>query len=105
VKDVNDERREYLIKLLDIDLNWSMMRTSDGQRRRVQIAMGLLREYKVLLMDEITVDLDILSRLDLMEFFRQECEVRQNYCCYTCVTLYPAVELVLLHLYHIRPCC
>jgi len=76
VKGVNDERREYLIKLLDIDLNWSMMRTSDGQRRRVQIAMGLLKEFKVLLMDEITVDLDILSRLDLMEFFKQECEVR-----------------------------
>ena len=47
VKDVNEERRQFLIKLLDIDLNWSMIRTSDGQRRRVQIAMGLLKEYKV----------------------------------------------------------
>lgn len=76
VKNVDPARRDHLIKLLDIDLNWSMIRTSDGQRRRVQIAMGLLREYKVLLMDEITVDLDVLSRLDLLEFFRQECEER-----------------------------
>jgi len=76
VKDVNEERRQFLIKLLDIDLNWSMIRTSDGQRRRVQIAMGLLKEYKVLLIDEITVDLDVLSRLDLLAFFEKECNER-----------------------------
>lgn len=75
VQGVDPARRERLIKLLDIDLKWNLIRTSDGQRRRVQIALGLLREYRVLLMDEITVDLDVLSRLDLLEFFRQECEV------------------------------
>jgi CCR4-NOT complex subunit CAF16 len=35
-----------------------------------------LKPYKVLLCDEITVDLDILGRLDLLEFFKEECEVR-----------------------------
>lgn len=35
---------------------------SDGQRRRVQICVGLLRPFKVLLLDEITVDLDVLGR-------------------------------------------
>jgi len=76
VQGVDPARRDRLIKLLDIDLNWSLMRTSDGQRRRVQIAMGLLHPYKVLLMDEITVDLDVLSRIDLLNFFKQECEER-----------------------------
>ena len=27
-------------------------------------------------MDEITVDMDVLGRMDLLEFFRQECETR-----------------------------
>jgi ABC-type uncharacterized transport system ATPase subunit len=27
-------------------------------------------------MDEITVDMDVLGRMDLLEFFRQECEER-----------------------------
>ena len=33
-------RREKLIEVLDIDPEWRMHRVSDGQRRRVQIAMG-----------------------------------------------------------------
>jgi hypothetical protein len=38
------------------------LQVSDGQRRRVQICVGLLRPFKVLLLDEITVDLDVLGR-------------------------------------------
>ena len=53
-----------------------MIRVSDGERRRVQICMGLLKPYVVLLLDEITVDLDIVGRLDLLNFFKQECEER-----------------------------
>lgn len=40
-------RRETLIELLDIDLQWRMHKVSDGQRRRVQICMGLLHPFKV----------------------------------------------------------
>jgi len=76
VKGVEPERREKLVSLLKIDEDWRMMRVSDGQRRRVQICMGLLKPYKVLLLDEITVDLDIVGRLDLLEFFEEECEQR-----------------------------
>ncbi len=36
-----------LIRLLDIDLSWRLNRVSDGQRRRVQICMGLLKPYQV----------------------------------------------------------
>ncbi|XP_057965580.1 ABC transporter I family member 19 [Malania oleifera] len=69
-------RREKLIELLDIDLQWRMHKVSDGQRRRVQICMGLLHPFKVLLLDEVTVDLDVVARLDLLEFFKEECEQR-----------------------------
>ncbi|DBA89037.1 TPA: ABC transporter I member 20 [Trebouxia sp. C0005] len=76
VEGVDPNRRQQLIDLLDIDLQWRLNRVSDGQRRRVQICMGLLKPYKVLLLDEVTVDMDVVARLDLLDFFRQECEVR-----------------------------
>jgi len=40
-------RREKLIDLLDINLQWRMHKVSDGQKRRVQICMGLLHPFKV----------------------------------------------------------
>lgn len=76
VPDIDAERRSRLIELLDIDLRWRMHRVSDGQRRRVQICMGLLRPFQVLLLDEITVDLDVVARMDLLSFFKEECEQR-----------------------------
>jgi CCR4-NOT complex subunit CAF16 len=48
-----------------------------GERRRVQLAMGLLRPWKVLLLDEVTVDLDVLVRSDLLDFLRRETEARE----------------------------
>jgi CCR4-NOT complex subunit CAF16 len=39
VEGVDVERRARLVELLDIDVDWSMMTVSDGQRRRVQICM------------------------------------------------------------------
>ncbi|KAI3984829.1 hypothetical protein MKX01_039446 [Papaver californicum] len=76
VEGVDPVRREKLIDLLDIDPQWRMHKVSDGQRRRVQICMGLLHPFLVLLLDEVTVDLDVVARLDLLEFFKEECEER-----------------------------
>ncbi|TYI58914.1 hypothetical protein E1A91_D11G395100v1 [Gossypium mustelinum] len=76
VAGIDPKRRYELIKVLDIDLSWRMHKVSDGQRRRVQICMGLLKPFKVLLLDEITVDLDVLARADLLNFLRKECEER-----------------------------
>lgn len=76
VSGIDPQRRAELIKVLDIDLSWRMHKVSDGQRRRVQICMGLLRPFKVLLLDEITVDLDVLARADLLKFLRKECDER-----------------------------
>lgn len=30
--------------------------------------------FQVLLLDEVTVDLDVVTRMDLLEFFAEECE-------------------------------
>ncbi|KAK9083315.1 hypothetical protein Scep_029786 [Stephania cephalantha] len=76
VEGVDPVRREKLIELLDIDLQWRMHKVSDGQRRRVQICMGLLHPFQVLLLDEVTVDLDVVARMDLLDFFKEECVQR-----------------------------
>ena len=47
VEGADPKRRDKLIELLDIDLQWRMHKVSDGQRRRVQICLGLLHPYKV----------------------------------------------------------
>lgn len=73
---VDAARRERLMKLLDVDPEWRMNRVSDGQRRRVQLLLGLLRPSDVLLLDEVTTDLDVVARIDLLDFLRRECEER-----------------------------
>jgi len=73
---VDPARRKRLIQILDVDLDWHMHHISDGQRRRVQLLMGLLHPYRVLLLDEVTTDLDLLGRADLLAFLRQESEQR-----------------------------
>lgn len=70
------DRRKLLVDILDIDLRWRMHRASDGERRRVQLAMGLMRPWTVLLLDEVTVDLDVLVRARLLDFLRTETETR-----------------------------
>lgn len=74
--DAYPERKKELIKVLDIDLRWRMHAVSDGERRRVQLAMGLLRPWEILLLDEITVDLDLLSRKNFLDWLRSETERR-----------------------------
>ena len=69
-------RRARIIRALDVDVNWRMNRVSDGQRRRVQLAWGLMRPFSFLLLDEVTVDLDVLARAELMRFLSAECAER-----------------------------
>ena len=44
---VDPARRDKVMQVLDIDPEWRMHRVSDGQRRRVQICMGLLKPPEV----------------------------------------------------------
>lgn len=47
------ERRDKLLDILDVDLEWHMHQVSDGERRRVQIVQGLMAPWDVLLLDEV----------------------------------------------------
>ena len=75
--DYYPDRKEELVQVLDIDVDWRMHAVSDGERRRVQLAMGLIRPWRILLLDEITVDLDLLSRSNFLAFLKKETEMRQ----------------------------
>ncbi|KAM3499763.1 hypothetical protein MY10362_007008 [Beauveria mimosiformis] len=74
--DAYPARRDELVAMLDIDPSWRMHAVSDGERRRVQLAMGLLRPWTVLFLDEITVDLDVLSRAKFLAWLKTETETR-----------------------------
>lgn len=69
-------RRDRLLRVLGVDPAWRMHRVSAGQRRRVQLLLGLLPKMRVLLLDEITTDLDLVARQDLLRFLREESEAR-----------------------------
>lgn len=70
------DRRDELLEMLGIDLDWRMHQLSDGQRRRVQIFLGLVRPFKILLLDEVTTSLDVCVRQDLLRWLVKESETR-----------------------------
>lgn len=70
------ERRSALLSLLNINPNWRMHLVSSGQRRRVQLFLAFLQPFQLLLLDEVTVSLDMCVRHDLLNWLRQECQVR-----------------------------
>lgn len=70
------ERRDELVEMLGIDLDWRMHQLSDGQRRRVQILLGLVRPFRILLLDEITTSLDVCVRQDLLRWLVKESDER-----------------------------
>ena len=63
-------RKHRLVTLLDMDLSWRLHQVSDGQRRRAQLLLKLLRPSDLLLMDEVTTDLDVVSRQALLQFLK-----------------------------------
>ncbi|HEY2747537.1 MAG TPA: ATP-binding cassette domain-containing protein [Polyangia bacterium] len=71
-RDADTARMDELVRVLDVDRRWRMCRVSDGQRRRVQLLLGLLWPCRVLLLDEVTTDLDVIARGDLLAFLRAQ---------------------------------
>ena len=70
--DADAARRERLLDVLDVQRGWRMNRVSDGQRRRVQLLLGLLWPSRLLLLDEVTTDLDVIARGDLLAFLKAQ---------------------------------
>jgi CCR4-NOT complex subunit CAF16 len=73
---VDPARRGRVLEILDVNPGWRMHRVSDGQRRRVQLLLDLERMLDVVLLDEVTAELDVLARADLLRFLKAESETR-----------------------------
>jgi CCR4-NOT complex subunit CAF16 len=72
------DRRDELVKVLEINLDWRMHKISDGQRKRVQIMLGLLKPFKLVLIDEFLSELDIVVRDKFFEYLIKECKSRNG---------------------------
>ena len=78
------ERNKELLNVLKINEEWRLNAISDGQRKRIQIYLNLIKPFKLCLLDEITVNLDLLVKDRLMEYLKKESLTRQ--CCILYVT-------------------
>ncbi len=73
-RDHDRARAARLCELLEVDRAWHLYRLSAGQRRRVQLLMAFLQPARVYLLDEVSAELDLLSRANLLSFLREETE-------------------------------
>jgi ABC-2 type transport system ATP-binding protein len=70
---VESERIDRVVELVDLDAEADRITSSlsGGQRARVSLAVALLNEPEVLVLDEPTVGLDPVLRRDLWDFFHR----------------------------------
>ena len=94
----NIDRRDELVKILDIDLDWKMHQVSDGQRKRVQIMLGLLKPFKFLIIDEFLNELDVVIRDRFFKYLTKECKMRNGAIIYA-THVFDDFWIVVRHLY------
>tara|TARA_B100000886_G_scaffold189813_1_gene130609 strand:+ start:11412 stop:12224 length:813 start_codon:yes stop_codon:yes gene_type:complete len=78
------ERNKELLSVLKINEEWRLNAVSDGQRKRIQLYLNLIKPFKICLLDEITVNLDLLVKDRLMNYLKKESITRD--CCILYVT-------------------
>lgn len=78
------ERNKELLSILKINEEWRLNSVSDGQRKRIQLYLNLIKPFKICLLDEITVNLDLLVKDRLMNYLKKESLSRK--CCIVYVT-------------------
>ncbi|GKT84561.1 LOW QUALITY PROTEIN: CCR4-Not complex subunit Caf16 [Colletotrichum tofieldiae] len=71
--DAYPDRRDELVSVLDIDTAWRMHAVSDGERRRVQLAMGLIRPGPSFCS---TRSPSTSTRAEFLGWLRRETEIR-----------------------------
>eukprot|EP00756_Hemistasia_phaeocysticola_P018744 Hpha_TRINITY_DN15616_c3_g8::TRINITY_DN15616_c3_g8_i1::g.101695::m.101695/K12608/CAF16; CCR4-NOT complex subunit CAF16 len=78
VRELLDEpdssRTQWLMGVLNVDYEWDMKRVSAGQRRRIQLLLSLEKRKRVLLLDEVTADMDVVQREKFLKFLKLESE-------------------------------
>jgi len=79
------ERRDRLLDILDVDLDWHMNAISDGERGCVRLCMGLMQPWDVLLLDEVRYGTAMVPCLDIYivdgKFGRRRSQLISMYKC------------------------
>jgi ABC-type uncharacterized transport system ATPase subunit len=57
-----NSRASLIMRILGVDERWVVGALSEGQMRRVQLAVKLSKPHDLLLLDEATTDLDLVVR-------------------------------------------
>jgi CCR4-NOT complex subunit CAF16 len=70
------DRRDELVKVLGINMEWRLNECSDGQRKKVRLLFKLLKPFKLAIIDEFAADLDIFSRNRFLDYLTKECAER-----------------------------
>eukprot|EP00760_Papus_ankaliazontas_P005267 PhM_4_TR12476/c0_g1_i1/m.22641/K12608/CAF16; CCR4-NOT complex subunit CAF16 len=71
-RDIDADRFAELMGVLSINRSWRIDKISDGQRRRVQILLGILHKKEVILLDECSNDIDAVDRIRILDFLKKE---------------------------------
>jgi CCR4-NOT complex subunit CAF16 len=69
-------RRDELVEVLGVNLDWRLNECSDGQRKKVRLLFKLLKPFKLAIIDEFAADLDIFSRQRFFAYLTKECAER-----------------------------
>jgi len=84
-----DNRPDYATKLWDVDLDYSKLKStpvrqfSGGMKRRFALALALLRDPQLLLLDEPTAGLDPATEASIMELLRRIADQGRTVICAT----------------------
>lgn len=84
LKEKYPERNNELLQILDVNPDWKLNGVSEGQRKRVQLYLNLIQPFTICLLDEITVNLDLLVKDKFMNYLKKETITRD--CCVIYVT-------------------
>lgn len=95
------ERRNKLIEVLGINEEWRMHMVSSGQRRKVRLLLGLIKPFKIALIDEMTMDLDIITRKRFMDWLKNESIINKATILYA-THIFDGLENWATHLAHIK---
>ena len=101
IKKKYPDRNEELIKVLDINTEWRLNSISEGQRKRVQLYLNLIKPFNICLLDEITVNLDLLIKDKFMNYLKKE--INQRKCCIIYAThIFDGLEEYASHLIYLK---
>uniref|UniRef100_A0A7S1PN54 ABC transporter domain-containing protein n=1 Tax=Neobodo designis TaxID=312471 RepID=A0A7S1PN54_NEODS len=88
----DEARRAKIAGALHLPLSADIDKMSAGEKRRVQVLHGMLRENDVLLLDECSTEIDLAERRTVLSLVAEECEGPKRACCIYATHILDGIE-------------